>query len=95
VIISIYLYCGDLWLSDRLGKQSSNSQKQRSIKIKKEKCQDCRYWEQLDSDAREEGECRRYAPRGAGGGLAAYTWNKTKAADWCGDFDRKGSKTIE
>jgi hypothetical protein len=63
--------------------------------MKEEKCQDCRYWEKLDSGEKEEGECRRYAPRGTGGGLAAYAWNKTKAADWCGDFDRKGSKPIE
>ena len=63
--------------------------------MKDEKCQDCRYWEKLDSGTGKEGECRRYAPRGTGGGLAAYTWNKTKPNDWCGDFDRKGNNTIE
>ncbi len=54
--------------------------------MKEEKCQDCRYWKKLDSGGREEGECRRYAPRGTGGGHAVYSWNKTKMADWCGDF---------
>ena len=63
--------------------------------MKKEKCKYCWYWEELDSGKIVEGECRRYAPRGTGGGLAAYTWNKTKLADWCGDFDRKGNNTIE
>ena len=59
------------------------------------KCQDCRYWEKLDVEGRAVGECRRYAPRGTGGGHATYTWNKTKADDWCGDFDRTSSKTVE
>ena len=63
--------------------------------MKEEKCQVCRYWEKLDSGGREEGECRRYAPRGTGGGHAVYSWNKTKMADWCGDFDRKDNKNSE
>jgi hypothetical protein len=63
--------------------------------MKEEKCQVCRYWEKLDSGTRDEGKCRRYAPRGTGGGLAAYTWNTTKLADWCGDFDKIRNKTIE
>ena len=63
--------------------------------MKEKKCGVCRYWEILDSGKGKDGECRRYAPRGTGGGLAAYTWNKTKLADWCGDFDRKSHKTIE
>ena len=63
--------------------------------MKEEKRQVCRYWEKLDPGKGKEGEGRRYAPRGTGGGLAAYNWNKTKLTDWCGDFDRKGDKTIE
>ena len=63
--------------------------------MKEEKCQDCRYWEKLDSGGRGEGECRRYAPRGTGGGYATYAWNKTNLDDWCGDFDGKNNKTID
>ena len=55
--------------------------------MKEKKCQDCRYWEKEDDRSGMEGECRRYAPRGTGGGLATYLWNKTKETDWCGDFD--------
>ena len=60
--------------------------------MKENKCQDCRYWEEDEASSGNEGECRRYAPRGTGGGFAAYTWNKTKATDWCGEFNRKSSK---
>ena len=55
--------------------------------MKEKKCRDCRYWDEIDDSGEKKGECRRYAPRGAGGGLESYVWNMTKATDWCGDFD--------
>jgi hypothetical protein len=66
------------------------------------KCQDCLYW-QISDDQRDEGACRRKAPRPthvksdwSGGSLHSIAWPRTKAVDWCGEFKKRdgGQTTV-
>ena len=59
------------------------------------KCQDCLYWQQ-SSKQREEGACRRNAPRAKHverdwpeDALCLIAWPRTKASDWCGEFKKR------
>ena len=66
------------------------TQSKRSRKMKKPKCQDCRYWEEEEDSGGNEGDCRKYAPMQ--GGFKPWRWSVTKAVDWCGEFDMRTQK---
>jgi hypothetical protein len=60
------------------------------------KCDECKYWEQLDTTTLEVGKCRINAPsinRAYPFDLAL--WPKTKHTDWCGDFWAKDESPLE
>ncbi len=66
------------------------------------KCQDCLYW-QISDRQRDEGACRRYAPKpahvagdGSEGELQNVAWPRTKAFEWCGEFKKRngGQATV-
>jgi len=56
-------------------------------------CSNCVFWEAPQSEPKQVGECRRYAPRpSVDGGHAERstvftTWPNTYESDWCGEFD--------
>jgi RNA recognition motif-containing protein len=66
------------------------------------KCQDCLYW-QISDHQRDEGACRRNAPKPAHvatdwleGALLRVAWPRTKAFEWCGEFrKRDGGQTTK
>jgi len=45
-------------------------------------CGNCKHF------LKEEGECRKYAPRDMGGRL----WAPVKVNDWCSEFEKKRSE---
>jgi len=58
------------------------------------KCQECLYWQQ-SSKQREEGACRRSAPKPQNverdwpeDALCRIAWPRCKASDWCGEFKK-------
>ena len=66
------------------------------------KCQDCLYW-QISDRTRDEGACRRNAPRPrhverdwTEAGLSWIAWPRTKTSDWCGEFKKRdgGQPTV-
>jgi hypothetical protein len=66
------------------------------------KCLDCLYW-QVSDHQRDEGACRRNAPKPASiangwseSTLLSVAWPRTKAAEWCGEFRKRdgGQATV-
>jgi hypothetical protein len=60
------------------------------------KCQECLYWQQKSEHPRDEGACRRHAPKPrqvdrewSEGVLCRIAWPCTKTSDWCGEFNKK------
>jgi hypothetical protein len=56
-------------------------------------CSNCAFWEAPQSEPKQVGECRRYAPRPsvdeghAERATVFTTWPNTYESDWCGEFD--------
>ena len=64
------------------------SKKDGILPLEKGKCDDCFYWEQLETDL--AGKCRRYPPvRFPGEDYDDYYFPCPQSNTWCGEFKRK------
>jgi hypothetical protein len=58
-------------------------------------CENCKFWEQEESDIPSMGLCHRYAPRPVathpvkGPESMDTVWPRTKGEEWCGEWKAK------